>query len=299
MPLKISAAVPTYNSEKIIKECLDSLIAQTHPFDEIIIVDNASTDRTREIIEAYPFKKILLEKNMERCFSRNTGWQAARNELVAIIENDSVYDKHWVEKVLESIENGADAVVDRRAVYKPETFISRMNDEFFTVRMLKNEYKPYSAWVFRKSILEELGGYDEGQVGFEDMELGTRLIKKGYKIAYQPDALSSHAGEPSTLKQELKRSWWFGIRAHKYYKKYPDEFPYARFIGLSILTFSILQPYLLVMLLMGGSILLLIKFIQMKMNPVYALAEAVLSIMRSWVFFIAYVISSIDRTRRR
>lgn len=299
MPFKISAVVPTYNSEKIIKECLDSLIAQTHPFDEIIIVDNASTDKTREIIKNYPFKKILLEKNMERCVSRNTGWRAAQNELVAIIENDSVYEQHWVEKVLESIENGADAVVDRRAVYKPESFISRMNDEFFSVRLLKNKYEPYSAWVFKKKIIEEIGGYDEGQVGFEDMELGTRLINNGYKIAYQPDAVSFHAGEPATLKQELKRSWWFGIRTHKYYKKYPDEVPYTRFIGLSILTLSVLFPYVFVILLAGASVLLFIKFISMRMKPEYAAAEALLSIMRSWVFFIAYVISSIDRKRRR
>lgn len=297
--MKISAVVPTYNSEKIIKECLDSIIAQTHPFDEIIIVDNASTDRTREMINNYPFRKILLEKNMERCVSRNTGWRAAKNELVAIIENDSVYDKHWVEKALACIERGADAVVDRRAVYKPETFISKMNDEFFKVRLLKNRYTPYSAWVFKKRILEELGGYDEGQVGFEDMELGRRLIKKGYKIAYQPEALSYHAGEPATLKQELKRSWWFGIRAHKYYKKYPDEYPCARFILFLCLTLSILIPYIVPILLSGMFALLFIKFIYMGMKPIYAAAEAVISVLRSWVFFIAYAISSIDRQRRR
>lgn len=299
MPMKISAAVPTYNSEKIIKECLDSLMAQTHPFDEIIIVDNASTDRTREIIKNYPFKAILLEKNMERCVSRNTGWRAAQNELVAIIENDSVYDRRWVEKVLKCIENGADAVVDRRAVYKPETFISRMNDEFFKVRLLKNKYTPYSAWVFKKSILEELGGYDEGQVGFEDMELGRRITEKGYKIAYQPEAESCHAGEPATLKQELKRSWWFGVRAHKYYKKYPSEFPCARFILLSGLTLSILIPYVFIILLPGMFALLFIKFVSMRMKPVYAAAESVISVLRSWVFFIAYILSSIDKQRRR
>ncbi len=299
MPPKISAVVPTYNSEKIIKECLDSLIAQTHPFDEIIIVDNASTDRTREIINNYPFKKILLEKNMERCVSRNTGWRAAKNELVAIIENDSVYDKNWVEKALECIENGADAVVDRRAVYKPSTFISRMNDEFFNVRMLKNKYEPYSAWVFKKRILEELGGYDEGQVGFEDMELGRRLLKRGYRIAYQPEALSCHAGEPATLKQELKRSWWFGVRAHKYYSKYPEEIPYARFIFYSLLTLSIFQPYVFVILLSGTFTLLSLKFISMKMKPIYAAAESALSILRYGVFFAAYIVSSIDKTKRR
>jgi glycosyltransferase involved in cell wall biosynthesis len=299
MHLRISAVVPTYNSEKIIKECLDSLTAQTHPFDEIIIVDNASTDRTREIIGNYPFRKILLERNMERCVSRNTGWRAAQNELVAIIENDSVYDKHWVEKALECIEKGADAVVDRRGVYKPETFISRMNDEFFGVRMLKNKYTPYSAWVFKKHILEELGGYDEGQVGFEDMELGKRLIKNGYNIAYQPDAVSYHAGEPATLKQEMKRSWWFGVRAHKYYSKYPEEFPYARFIFYSVLTLSILLPYAFIILLSGTFILLFLKFISMKMKTLYAAAESALSIMRHWVFFIAYIASSIDKQKRR
>lgn len=299
MHLKISAVVPTYNSEKIIKECLDSLIAQTHPFDEIILVDNASTDKTREIIKNYPFKKILLEKNMERCVSRNTGWRAAQNELVAIIENDSVYDIHWVEKVLECFENGADAAVDRRGVYKPKTFISRMNDEFFKVRLLKNKYKPYSAWAFKKGILEEMGGYDEGMVGFEDRELGKRLIEKGYKIAYQPEAVSYHAGEPATLKQELKRSWWFGVRGHKYYKKYPNEFPYARFIIFSCLTLSILLPYVFVILLFGMFALLFVKFISMRMKPVYAVAESVISILRYWVFFIAYVVSSIDKQRRR
>lgn len=299
MDVKISAIVPTYNSEKILKECLDSLIAQTHPFDEIIIVDNASTDRTREIINNYPFKKIFLEKNMERCVSRNTGWRAARNELVAIIENDSVYDKHWVEKVLVCFVNGADAVIDRRAVYKPETFVSRMNDDFFRVKLDEKRYRPFSAWVYKKSVLEALNGYDETQVGFEDTELGARLVRNGYVIKYQPEAIQYHAGEPKTLKEEIKRSWWFGIRAHKYYKKYPHEFPYARFLLFSGLTLSILLPYIFIILISGMFTLLFIRFISMKMKPVYAGAESVLSISRSWVFFIAYVISSIDRRRRR
>lgn len=297
--MKISAVVPTYNSERIIKECLDSLIAQTHLFDEIIIVDNASTDKTREIIKDYPFKKILLERNMERCISRNTGWRAAQSEIVAIIENDSVYDPRWVEKVLECFENDADAVIDRRAVYKPETFISRMNDEFFRVRLDEKIYRPFSAWIYKKSVLEALGGYDETQVGFEDTELGTRLIKNGYVIKYQPGAIQYHAGEPKTLTEELKRSWWFGVRAHKYYKKYPDEFPYARFIGFLILTLSILVPYVFIILLVGMFFILLLKFSYMKMRPVYAVAESALSIARSWVLYIAYIISSIDKRKRR
>lgn len=299
--MKISAVVPTYNSEKIIKECLDSLIAQTHPFDEIILVDNASTDKTREIIKNYPFKKILLEKNMERCVSRNTGWRAAQNELVAIIENDSVYDIHWVEKVLECFENGADAAVDRRGVYKPKTFISRMNDEFFRVRLDEKRYKPFSAWIYKKEVLEKLNGYDEGMVGFEDRELGDRLIKNGYNIMYQPRAIQYHKGEPKTLMDELKRAWWFGVRTRKYYKKYPEKVPYAKFVLFTYLTISILIPPLFAVSLLALYLANLLRFLYIypDMKPIYAIAESGISIMRFWVFFIAYLVTIIDKKRRR
>lgn len=297
--MKISAVVPTYNSERMIKKCLNSLLAQTHPFDEIIIIDNASTDGTREIIKNYPFKKILFDRNMERCISRNTGWREARYEIIAIIENDSVYDKFWVEKVLECFEKGTDAVIDRRAVYNPDTFIARMNDDFFAARLDVKRYEPFSAWVFRKNVLEKLNGYDEAQVGFEDTELGYRMISNGYTIKYQPEAIQYHAGEPKTLKQEIKRAWWFGLRAHKYYKKHREKLPYTRFIMLSCLTLSILLPTVFIILLLGLFILLFIRFMYMGMKPVYASAESMISIIRSWVFYAAYIISCIDKQRRR
>jgi hypothetical protein len=125
------------------------------------------------------------------------------------------------------------------------------------------------------------------------------LIKNGYLIKYQPGALQYHGGEPKTLIDELKRSWWFGIRAHKYYKKYPGEFPYARFIMFSGLTLSILLPYVFMILMSGMFALLFIRFIAMRLKPLYAAAESVLSILRYWVFYIAYISSTIDKQRRR
>jgi len=274
---------------------------QSRKFDEIIVVDNASRDKTRDIVSEFPVKTIFLEKNMERCYSRNTGWKAAKGDIIAIIEGDSVYNREWVEKVLECFEAGADAVIDRRAVYNPKTFTSKMNDEFFRVRLDEKRYKPFSAWVYKKEILEKLNGYDEGMVGFEDRELGDRLIKNGYKIMYQPQAIQHHKGEPKTLVDELKRAWWFGVRTHKYYKKYPEKVPYTKFALFSYLTISILIPPLFVVSLLVLYLVNLVRFLRMypDMKPICIIADSGISIMRFWVFFIAYLVTIIDKKRRR
>ena len=299
--MKISAVVPTYNNEDIIEECLTSLLNQSRKFDDIIVVDNASTDKTRDIVSKFPVKTIFLERNMERCYSRNTGWKAAKGDVIAIIESDSVYNREWGEKILECFEAEADAVIDRRTVYNPKTFISKTNDEFFRVRMDEKRYKPFSAWVYKRDVLEKLNGYDEVMVGFEDTELGDRLIKKGYKIMYQPQAIQYHKGEPTSLMDEFKRAWWFGVRTHKYYKKYPKKVPYTKFALFSYLTISILIPPLFSVSLLVLYLANLLRFLYMypTMKPIYAIAGSGISIMRFWVFFMAYLVTIIDKKRRR
>ncbi len=294
--MKVSAVVPTYNDEDVIKECLESLLKQTVRFNEIIVVDNASSDKTREIVESFPVKKIFLPKNMERCYSRNVGWENAEEEIVAFIESDSVYDKDWVRNVLKEFEKGATAVINRRRVYMPNSFISKFIDEMFKIRMQKDKYEPFAAWIFRKEVLKNLEGFDETQAGVEDLELGTRLINNGIKISYADKAIEYHKGEATTFIQSLKKAWWFGLQVQKYYKKYPEKIPYLKFGAFTLLTFFLITN--LKFLIISVVILyigLLARILHRGLGFKYAIVYPLLTILGSWVFFFAFVYSLIER----
>lgn len=284
--MKISAVVPTYNNENVIGECLNSLLLQTRKFDEIIVVDDGSTDSTPQIIEKYPVKVIRTD-HKERSHARNVGWKNAEGDIIAFIESDSVYNNVWVENILEGFKNGADAVIDRRAVYKPKTFIAKLGDEIFDLRY--RNYVPFSAWAFKKEVLEKLGGFDENITGPEDVELGLRLIKNNFKIVFVEKAVQFHKGEPTSFLESLRRSWWFGKHMYGYYKKHPEKKPSLKlllYIGLTIL---ILVPPALALILIVLYCTLLTMVLCRGMKIKYALAYPIYTIFMRWPFYLGII----------
>ncbi len=129
----IAAIVPVYNSASYIEETLHSLFVQSHKFDEIIVVDDGSTDNTLDVVKKFKVK-ILKRKHQERSAARNAGWCAAKSDIIAIIESDAVFNRDWVKNVLVGFEKGYEAVIDRRYFYKPTTYIAKMNDHFYDLR---------------------------------------------------------------------------------------------------------------------------------------------------------------------
>lgn len=286
--MKIAAVIPTYNSEDTIEECIRSLLNQTRKFDEIIVVDNLSSDHTTGIARQLGVKVYRVKSN--RSEARNYGTKVANADIIAFIESDSVYNECWVEEVLKGFEK-YDCVIDKRAVYAPKTFIAKMNDAVFDMRF-KN-YKPFSIWAIRKDLFERVGGFNEKLEAFEDVELGDRLIEKGYKIYFAKNAVQYHKGEPKTLKEALKRSWWFGVRAKEYYKVQPRKKPKLKFVLFTGLTLLIPLPSILFLTLSSIYTVLLIQVLRKGLRLKYALFYPVYSILNAWVFYFGYIYSLI------
>ncbi|MDD5418157.1 MAG: glycosyltransferase [Candidatus Nanoarchaeia archaeon] len=289
--MKISAVIPTYNNEKDIGECIESLLNQTRKFHEIIVVDSSSRDKTQEIVKSY--KKIrLITAGRGRSLARNLGWIKSKGDIVAFIESDSVFDKDWLKHIAESFEKGADAVIDRRQVYKPETFISRMNNEIFSMRMKKENYKPFSAWVFKREVLEKTKGFDNHLEAAEDVDLGTRTKQEGFVIVYQPSSVQYHKGEPKNLKELFKREWWFGKNMKNYYEKYPEKFPLVRGMGLFSLPLIFVFNWTLgFLMLLAYLIFAFVKPFRKGLKFKYASANALLSLPRNYIYFISLISS--------
>src|SRR3989338_7166257 len=100
--IKLSLIIPVYNEEKCLADCLDSIAAQTVMPDEVIVVDNGSTDGSAEIARDYPFVKLIKQSKRGTVYARNLGFDTAKSILIGRIDADTILAKDWVESVKDS-----------------------------------------------------------------------------------------------------------------------------------------------------------------------------------------------------
>ncbi|MCX6732035.1 MAG: glycosyltransferase [Candidatus Roizmanbacteria bacterium] len=97
--MKISLVIPAYNEEKYIAGCLDSIQTQKIKPDEVIVVNNNSTDKTLSIVEKYPFVRVVNEVTQGMIAARNTGFNEAQYDLIARCDADTKLPPNWISRV--------------------------------------------------------------------------------------------------------------------------------------------------------------------------------------------------------
>jgi GT2 family glycosyltransferase len=217
VPEPVSAVVCNYNGEQYLPACLDALLASLEPADEIIVVDNGSTDGSVALIVANyrQVKLVALPQNAGPCVARNAGMRAARNRLVLAVDNDAVLLPDVLGKLRIAMHERPDAVaVQPRSVFASE--VSRVHYDggrfhYVGLYSLRNFCVPLaeaagrgvlpvdgliaiSPLLDRDRVLA-LGGYDEDFfILFEDYDLSLRLRIAGLPILSHEDALVLHRG---------------------------------------------------------------------------------------------------------
>lgn len=103
MNISVSIIIPVYNVEKYLSDCLDSVLNQTTPFDEIILVNDGSTDASKDICHIYKSKfpkiKLLEQENMGLSVARNTGFEAATGEYIVFLDSDDMVSARMCETI--------------------------------------------------------------------------------------------------------------------------------------------------------------------------------------------------------
>lgn len=208
---RISVILPTWNRRRWLPQALDSVLQQTLPPHEIIVVDDGSTDGTLEALAPnYPAVRWIRQENRGPAAARNAGARAATGNWLAFLDSDD----RWLPEKLQKQVAFLKEHPDYEVVHTNEIWIRngrRVNP--------KKKHQKYGGWIYpqclplciispsslliSRRLWEELGGFDESYPACEDYELWLRLAAR-HPVGYLPEPLIvKHGGHAD----QLSRQW--------------------------------------------------------------------------------------------
>lgn len=198
---KVTVIIPTYNRAHLVKDAVESVLNQTYQDFELIVIDDGSTDNTKEVLAVYKDKlTYIYQENQGRSSARNHGIKLAQGEYIAFLDSDDVWFPDKLERqvpVLESappdvvLVHGYKCIVDKN--FQPLSGWELKLRKLYTLAQRKEEtYENYlyfnciftSAILVRRAAIIEIHGYDASIGSLEDFDLYLRLLLKNYDFAF-------------------------------------------------------------------------------------------------------------------
>lgn len=215
--MRFSFVIPAHNEKDVIGKCICSVIGQRGDI-EIIVVNDGSSDGTKEIVEKYmkkygKIKMINFSNGHSAAFARNRGVEKARSEWIVFIDADQIIEEKFLEKIERFLKDnikidGSDYIV---LSYKPKTIFQKAWSAY-------RKCYPSMGFVYivRKNVFCELGGFDEKIFYFEDTDFMKRFHEKKYKFKGYVNAKVYH-NEPEHWKDFVRQRKWQGRQASAKY----------------------------------------------------------------------------------
>lgn len=225
-PPKVTILVATFNSELTIDECLKAIFELNYPkeFLEIVVVDGCSKDATLEIAQKYPVR--IVSEPLSAPAAYNYAMKIVGSDVLGFVDSDAKVEKEWLNKLLTHL--------DDPQVAGASGGIETWNTENVWARSigydLKSRYARLKKYVVRvatmnlvlkKSVIEEVGGFDENLPSQYDTDLGFRITSRGYKILFEPNAKCYHFNR-STVSGYFRQQLQYGKNTAKLYLKHSD-----------------------------------------------------------------------------
>lgn len=232
----ITVIIPVYNRARLLKRALESVLNQSHPASEIIIVDDGSTDNTLSLLEPYLKQiKIIRQKNQGVSAARNRGIKEAGSDWLAFLDSDD----EWLPNRLENAVNFLRTNPDCRIFQCEEIWIRnnrRVNP--------KKKHKKTGGWIFRESLplcivspsalmaqrnlFDKVGRFDETLPVCEDYDLWLRVLRK-YPIALdERPGIIKYGGHEDQLSRKYRGMDYYRVLAMEKHVHDPQLEPSLR-----------------------------------------------------------------------
>jgi len=310
----LTIIVPSYNSEKTIEKCLRHVLAMKYPHvHEVVLVDDGSTDRTREIASQFPVRIMHRKQNKGKAASLNEAIKQAKGELVACVDSDTYPPENLLMDSVPYITPGMGAMTFYITVEKPRTIWQRMQqmEYFFSFGAFPYLGAKFNAvlvtpgplTIFKRSALEKIGGFDENNIT-EDFEMGLKLHKSHYQIGYLPINVPTEVPPhfSGLMRQRIRwyRGTMFNLALYKellFNDKYADvgtfSFPVtATYVPITIVSFFFVLArgvrFVYESGLQAAQFAMYGQMPSLAFDPLYIRADALmfLSFLLTYVFFL-------------
>jgi GT2 family glycosyltransferase len=210
----LSVIIPNWNGAHHLPTCLDALREQSYPWIEVIVVDNASTDESQALLRTrYPeVRTLVLERNVGLTGAINRGFQLARGELIASLNNDTQVTPMWATQLVRALQKHPEAgmaaskilLFDRRDVLHSAGDMYGIDGIPINRGVWQRDEGQFDreeyvwgacggAALYRRAMLEDIGLFDEELFMYcEDVDLNWRAQLAGYRCIFVPQAVVYH-----------------------------------------------------------------------------------------------------------
>ena len=275
---------------------------------QVIVVDDGSTDRTYEIAKKYPIKVIRKENGGESS-ALNAGIKNAKGDLIAIVESDVIIPKNWARKLVKEFKDpevwGVGGILETA---NKDSLVARLSGYELEWRYTKQKGKyvnhiTSANLIYRKKVFEKLGLFDEGLINScVDADINNRITAYGKKLVLRKDIAVKHFWKDNILSC-LKRYWAYSyfrprLKESNLYKTDKllmlEVFLTAVFIfSLVLIPLTVLIPMFLFFVLVIIQIPTTLK-ISIQKKDITFLLFPLLAILRSFVSLMGYSKGKID-----
>ncbi len=229
--MKISVIIPTFNRADFLPKTINSIQNQTIKPDEIIIIDDGSTDNTKEILKDFDIKYIY-QKNNGVSSARNLGIKNAKNSWLAFCDSDDIWNNDKLEKQINFYK------LYPNILFSHTDELWKFNDKIINQKKHQQKPKGYcfcdnlsqckigaSTVLIHKSVLDDIGLFDENLKACEDYDLWLRILQKYELGLIEEKLITKIAGHKGQLSFETPMMDSFRIEALKKHlaSKFNDE----------------------------------------------------------------------------
>jgi glycosyltransferase involved in cell wall biosynthesis len=232
----VSVIIPTYNYAHFLKQCLDSVVSQQVAGMEIILVDDGSTDNTREVIAPYVNRiKYIFQKNQGLSAARNTGIRNSSGEWLLFLDSDDILGPDIIASHLSFIDQNPDVrlVVCRNRIFKrmsPDEDSKvqeqwRLYTKHLDVHLCHLNIAPPHAFLIHRNAVTETGWFDTQLRACEDYDFWFRAALKGFIPRYNPHGCVYYRHHSKSMSANLENQFRHDKILHEKNSKRLDEFP--------------------------------------------------------------------------